>query len=200
VASRVGCTLCSGSGWLVAIEHAPKTSTVIVLGIVAVVALAGGFAVKIIEKVCAYRAEVTKTRCEHHAEITAADSEAETARIRAETRATLLISGDADMLQLEPLSADLPEGRRPDDNHLIKGLAAYRGRHKDEDRPDSDPRDPRDGGPGGGVVPFRRNDSHGGGVSALPPQEPGTSRSAAKPRAGRDHGRRRRGAWLARPG
>ena len=126
------------------------------IGVVAVVTLVGTCTVKIV-----------KTICEHRAEIITARSEAETARIRAQTRARLLAEGASEMLLLEPMSADLPKDRRLDDNHLVKGLLACIAKIRGGTRPSGDPPDPRDAGPGGGVVPLRRNDSRGGGISAL---------------------------------
>lgn len=183
VISHAGLALGGGMGWLAAMDRASKTSTVIIIGIVAVVALVGGFTVKIIDKLCTYKADITRTSREHEAAITTAQSEAEIARIRAHTRARLLEDGDAKMLLLEPLSSDLPKDRRPDDNHLIKGLTAYISRIEEEDRPGGDPPDPRDAGPEDGVVPFKRTDSQDGGVSALRHRYAGHPTEAANRRA-----------------
>jgi hypothetical protein len=167
IVGRIGPTVGGGTGgWLAIIATAPRTSTVIAVAAVLVMAMIGNCLPKIFESIFKRRAQIIKVKGEARAaQITAtsnaetaliqATSEAEALRLRTQTRTALLRLGAdpfraeqaAEMLRLQALDADLPEGHRMSDEALAKLLAAS----KIRDAGNGPGRDP-----GGVVRPLRQ--------------------------------------------
>lgn len=159
IATRVGLTIGGGgAGWLgaIAVIHQPGTAAV------AAVVVAAALATSVAEVIFTSLPEIIKARGEAKKEIIRETAEAKAILMRAETRTALLRAGVEpgkaaqadDMLRRQAIDTDLPEGRRLNDEALVRLLTAPRTR-KTGTRPDNGPKKPDNGSSRGNVFPIR---------------------------------------------
>ena len=159
IATRIGLTIGGGgAGWLGAltVAHRPDAA------VVAAAVVAAALATSVTEVIFTSLPEIIKARGKAKKEIIRETAEAKATLMRTETRTALLRAGlepgkaaQADeMLRRQPIDADLPEGRRLNDEALARLLTTSRSRRTGT-RPGNGPKKPDNGSSRGNVFPIR---------------------------------------------
>jgi hypothetical protein len=133
----------AGGGLLAAITTDARAKAILVAAVVAGAVITNGLA-KIFETLYKRRPEIIRAKGEKKAKMITAKAEAEALIVRTQTRAQVLLAGlepgkaepAAELLRMQSLDADLPEGRRLKDDLLAKLLAVPKAR-SGAGRPDS---------------------------------------------------------------